>query len=168
MSETSLLNAGFFLLLCHCNVLYKKFNCSRSLAKHHVSRSIEIFTVLISPHVQDGQIKQGAAQPMYLQTDLKSFDLSGLGVKFDVMLVEPPLEEYQRRASGVNFSWSPWEWEEVRRGGGEDGRREGLRGKTGRGECGGSVYSLTSVQRDLPSKLDTHVACPLLCGRLCY
>ena len=82
----------------------------------HVSRSIEIFTVLISPHVQDGQIKQGAAQPMYLQTDLKSFDLSGLGVKFDVMLVEPPLEEYQRRASGVNFSWSPWEWEEVRRG----------------------------------------------------
>ena len=82
----------------------------------HVCRSSKIFTVLISPHVQDGQIKQGAAQPMYLQTDLKSFDLSGLGVKFDVMLVEPPLEEYQRRASGVNFSWSPWEWEEVRRG----------------------------------------------------
>ncbi|CAI8048523.1 N6-adenosine-methyltransferase non-catalytic subunit, partial [Geodia barretti] len=63
--------------------------------------------------LKDGQIKQGAAQPMYLQTDLKSFDLSGLGVKFDVMLVEPPLEEYQRRASGVNFSWSPWEWEEI-------------------------------------------------------
>ena len=51
---------------------------------------------------------------MYLQTDLKSFDFSSLGVKFDVLLLEPPLEEYQRRASGVNFSWSPWEWEEVR------------------------------------------------------
>ena len=59
---------------------------------------------------------------MYLQTDMKNFDFSDLGVKFDVILVEPPLEEYQRRASGVNFSWSPWEWEEVRRGG---GRSEG-------------------------------------------
>ena len=51
---------------------------------------------------------------MYLQTDLKTFDFSSLGVKFDVILLEPPLEEYQRRASGVTFSWSPWEWEEVR------------------------------------------------------
>ena len=51
---------------------------------------------------------------MYLQTDLKTFDFSSLGMKFDVILLEPPLEEYQRRASGVTFSWSPWEWEEVR------------------------------------------------------
>ena len=51
---------------------------------------------------------------MYLQTDVRSFDLSTLGVKFDVILLEPPLEEYQRRASGVTFSWTPWEWEEVR------------------------------------------------------
>ena len=53
---------------------------------------------------------------MYLQTDVRSFDLSTLGVKFDVILLEPPLEEYQRRASGVTFSWTPWEWEEVRVG----------------------------------------------------
>ena len=71
--------------------------------------------------MQDQQIKQGATQPMYLQTDLKTFDFSTLGVKFDVILLEPPLEEYQRRASGVTFSWSPWEWEEVREGG-EGGR----------------------------------------------
>ena len=54
-----------------------------------------------------------ATQPMYLKGDLKTFDLSSLGSKFDVMLIEPPLEEYQRRASGINFTWMPWEWEEV-------------------------------------------------------
>ena len=59
---------------------------------------------------------------MYLQTDVRTFDFSGVGVKFDVILLEPPLEEYQRRASGVNFSWSPWDWEEVRgRGRGGEG-----------------------------------------------
>ena len=39
------------------------------------------------------------------------------------------LEEYQRRVSGVNFSWSPWEWEEVSgRGCGGGGGRVGKRG----------------------------------------
>ena len=51
---------------------------------------------------------------MYLQTDIKSFDLSSLGVKYDVILIDPPLEEYHRKASGVNFGWEPWDWEEVR------------------------------------------------------
>ena len=64
-------------------------------------------------YVQDHQIKAGASQPMYLQTDVRTFDFGGLGVKFDVILLEPPLEEYQRRASGVTFGWSPWDWEEV-------------------------------------------------------
>ena len=53
---------------------------------------------------------------MYLKCDLKTFDLSSLGSKFDVVLIEPPLEEYQRRASGINFTWMPWEWEEVSNG----------------------------------------------------
>lgn len=63
--------------------------------------------------LKDGQIARRATQPMYLKCDLKSFDLSSLGSKFDVILIEPPLEEYQRRASGINFTWMPWEWEEV-------------------------------------------------------
>ena len=65
---------------------------------------------------------------MYLQSDTKTFDFSSLGVKFDVILLEPPLEEYQRRASGVTFSWSPWDWEEV--------RGEARQGREGRGEGG--------------------------------
>lgn len=29
---------------------------------------------------------------MFLKTDLKGYDLKTLGVKFDVILIEPPLE----------------------------------------------------------------------------
>ena len=50
---------------------------------------------------------------MYRKADLRTFDLSSLGSKFDVVLITPPLEEYQRRASGTVFSWQPWEWEEI-------------------------------------------------------
>ena len=50
---------------------------------------------------------------MYLKCDLKTFDLSSLGTKFDVILIDPPLEEYQRKASGITFNWTPFEWEDV-------------------------------------------------------
>ena len=68
---------------------------------------------LENPSFQDAQITARATQPMYLNCDLRTFDLSTLGSKFDVILIDPPLEEYQRRASGINFTWTPWEWEEV-------------------------------------------------------
>ena len=42
-------------------------------------------------------------------------DLSSLGSKFDVILIDPPMEEYQRRASGIAFSWQPWDFEEVKK-----------------------------------------------------
>lgn len=42
--------------------------------------------------LKDELIKETASPPMYLQTDLKTFDLKTLGVKFDVILIEPPLE----------------------------------------------------------------------------
>ena len=51
----------------------------------------------------------------YLKVDFEDFDLNDLDCKFDVILVEPPLEEYQRRAAGVTFNWKPWSWEEVRK-----------------------------------------------------
>ena len=50
---------------------------------------------------------------MYLKCDLRTFDLSSVGTKFDVIHVTPPLEEYQRRASGITFSWTPWDWEDI-------------------------------------------------------
>lgn len=42
--------------------------------------------------LKDELIKETATPPMYLQTDLKTFDLKTMGAKFDVILIEPPLE----------------------------------------------------------------------------
>lgn len=47
---------------------------------------------------------------MYLQTDLQSYDLRDLPIKFDVILVEPPLEEYQH--TGVN-NVQFWDWQKI-------------------------------------------------------
>jgi len=49
---------------------------------------------------------------MYLKTDLHTFSLSSLPVKFDVILVEPPLEEYQR-SRGVTGDIECWPWEQI-------------------------------------------------------
>jgi mRNA (2'-O-methyladenosine-N6-)-methyltransferase len=49
---------------------------------------------------------------MYLKTDLRSFPLSNLPVKFDVILIEPPLEEYQR-SRGVTGDVDFWQWEQI-------------------------------------------------------
>lgn len=47
---------------------------------------------------------------MYLQTDLQTFDLHDLPTKFDVILVEPPLEEYQHTGvTNVQF----WDWQKI-------------------------------------------------------
>ena len=65
-------------------------------------------------HEQDEQIRVRATQPVYLKTEqLRTFDFNQLGTKFDVIYITPPLEEYQRQASGVAFSWSPWDWEDI-------------------------------------------------------
>lgn len=46
---------------------------------------------------------------MYLKCDLQNFDLKELKTKFDVILVEPPLEEYQRTMGVTNVQFWPWE-----------------------------------------------------------
>lgn len=46
---------------------------------------------------------------MYLKCDLRKYDLNDLGSKFDVILVEPPLEEYQRTNGVNNVEFYPWE-----------------------------------------------------------
>lgn len=48
---------------------------------------------------------------MYLKTDLQTFDLKELNSKFDVILVEPPLEEYQRTMGVTNMQF--WGWDQV-------------------------------------------------------
>ena len=50
---------------------------------------------------------------MYQKCDLSTFDLTSIGSNFDVILIDPPLEEYQRKTSGITYLWQPWDFEEV-------------------------------------------------------
>ncbi|XP_046859175.1 N6-adenosine-methyltransferase non-catalytic subunit-like isoform X1 [Xenia sp. Carnegie-2017] len=63
--------------------------------------------------LKDEIIAKRATPPMYLQCNLESFDLRDLECKFDVILLDPPLEEYQRRGSGISHNWRPWDWDEI-------------------------------------------------------
>lgn len=65
--------------------------------------------------LKDELIAGTATPPMYLQADLKRLDLKSLGSKFDVMLIEPPLEEYARGGAGVAGTGSRqfWSWDEI-------------------------------------------------------
>ena len=60
-------------------------------------------------------LKKRATPPMWLKCDLKTYDLSSLG-KFDVILIDPPLPEYYRRAKsfGVDLApFQPWTFDEI-------------------------------------------------------
>lgn len=48
----------------------------------------------------------------YLQADLEHFDLRELKSQFDVILIEPPLEEYYRE-SGISHTERFWTWDDV-------------------------------------------------------
>lgn len=48
----------------------------------------------------------------YLQADPEHFDLRDLKCKFDVILLEPPLEEYYRE-SGISRTERFWTWDDV-------------------------------------------------------
>nr|CAG4650199.1 EOG090X07CF [Sida crystallina] len=61
--------------------------------------------------LKDELITQTATPPMYLKSDLKSFSLKDLGCKFDVILIEPPLEEYQRSLGVTNMDF--WSWDQI-------------------------------------------------------
>ncbi|XP_060078609.1 N6-adenosine-methyltransferase non-catalytic subunit-like [Ylistrum balloti] len=63
--------------------------------------------------LKDELISSTNTPPMYLQCDLDHFDLGSLGCKFDVILVEPPLEEYQRSNGAVYDRF--WSWDEIER-----------------------------------------------------
>lgn len=61
--------------------------------------------------LKDDLIQQTAAPPMYLKCDLASYDLKSLNGKFDVILIEPPLEEYQRTMGVTNMQF--WSWDQI-------------------------------------------------------
>lgn len=61
--------------------------------------------------LKDDLIVETATPPMYLKTDLLSYNLKELNGKFDVILIEPPLEEYQRTCGATNVQL--WNWDQV-------------------------------------------------------
>ena len=59
-------------------------------------------------------IKQTATPPMYLKCDLKTYDLTDLGASFDVILIDPPWEEYVTRCPGAtNLDKTTWSCDEL-------------------------------------------------------
>nr|CAG4642554.1 EOG090X07CF [Evadne anonyx] len=61
--------------------------------------------------LKDEIISQTASPPMYLKCDLNTFNMKDLGCKFDVILIEPPLEEYQRSLGVTNVDF--WSWDQI-------------------------------------------------------
>ncbi|CAG2163145.1 unnamed protein product [Oppiella nova] len=58
--------------------------------------------------LKDDLIAGTATPPMYLKCDLRQFDLKDIKCKFDVILIEPPLEEYQRTHGVTNIAFCDW------------------------------------------------------------
>lgn len=69
--------------------------------------------------LKDELIAENATPPMYLQANLKKVELNTnmFGTKFDVILIEPPLEEYARGGAAVavagGSSRTYWSWDEI-------------------------------------------------------
>uniref|UniRef100_A0A0A9XRN9 N(6)-adenosine-methyltransferase non-catalytic subunit METTL14 n=2 Tax=Lygus hesperus TaxID=30085 RepID=A0A0A9XRN9_LYGHE len=61
--------------------------------------------------LKDDLIAQTANPPMFLKCDLESYNLKDLNFKYDVILIEPPLEEYQRTMGVTNVKL--WSWDQV-------------------------------------------------------
>ena len=61
--------------------------------------------------LKDDLISTTAHPPMYLKCDLENYDLKQLDNKFDVILIEPPLEEYSRTYGVTNTKF--WDWDKI-------------------------------------------------------
>jgi len=67
--------------------------------------------------LKDNILSKRSTPAMSLKCDLKNFDLTSLGTKFDVILIDPPWLEYQTRVSGIYVAGEdlrPWSLEELR------------------------------------------------------
>ncbi|CAG8521578.1 10963_t:CDS:2 [Scutellospora calospora] len=61
--------------------------------------------------MKDSLVKSMATPPTYLKADLRTFDLKSLGIKFDVILIDPPLEEKSPLVAGTNPDY--WTYDEI-------------------------------------------------------
>ncbi|CAB4400935.1 unnamed protein product [Rhizophagus irregularis] len=64
--------------------------------------------------MKNALVENRATPPTYLKADLRTFDFKSLGTKFDVILIDPPLEEYCRRSplvAGSNLDY--WDYDEI-------------------------------------------------------
>lgn len=52
--------------------------------------------------LKDKKCRERTTDPMWMQCDLKTFPLASLPCKFDVVLIDPPWAEYQRRVVDVS------------------------------------------------------------------
>lgn len=67
--------------------------------------------------LKDDILAKRASPGMSLKCDLKTFDLASLGTKFDVVLLDPPWEEYQTRVAGMyvpDEDLSTWTLDELK------------------------------------------------------
>ena len=62
-------------------------------------------------HTLNTLVTSTAHPPMYLKCDLETFDLKSLKHQFDVILIEPPLEEYARTCGATNIKF--WDWDKI-------------------------------------------------------
>lgn len=67
--------------------------------------------------LKDEILAKRATPAMSLKTDLKTLDLTSLGTKFDVILLDPPWEEYQARVCGIYVpgeDLEPWSLDDLK------------------------------------------------------
>jgi len=67
--------------------------------------------------LKDDILKKRATPAMSVKADLKNFDLLSLGTKFDVILLDPPWEEYHQRVCGIDVigeDLDPWTLDELK------------------------------------------------------
>jgi len=67
--------------------------------------------------LKDDILGKRATPAMCHKVDLKEFDLTSLGTKFDVILLDPPWEEYQQRVCGIEVlgeDLESWTMDELR------------------------------------------------------
>ncbi|KAF6245562.1 MT-A70-domain-containing protein [Scenedesmus sp. NREL 46B-D3] len=65
--------------------------------------------------LKDKQVRDHSTPPYALRADLKKLALSKevFGTKFDVIVIDPPWEEYVRRAPGFVSDTDFWSWHEI-------------------------------------------------------
>eukprot|EP00923_Selenidium_pygospionis_P024351 GHVN01042241.1.p1 GENE.GHVN01042241.1~~GHVN01042241.1.p1 ORF type:complete len:489 (-),score=100.04 GHVN01042241.1:141-1391(-) len=71
--------------------------------------------------LKDEVLRARAHPAQHLKTDLRTFDLTSLGVKFDVILIDPPWGEYQQRVIDAgnteqaygNAELAPWSVDQI-------------------------------------------------------